>query len=185
MSCTLKNIKRYLGIIALFFTNTAVAEIFSACGTVEARLPSPRLMESCDDFADEQSEDEFEGTTVVDMGDKTEGLEETMTFVKLLRHWSTFTLMRESHLTYFLRLLKHYKPVIDYSSLPNTGKALLFIDGRDFDHGSHYPSTDYDIHSENYRAESEIDGSTTLETLQEPCFPQSSDDEISSDHSNR
>lgn len=134
---------------------------------------------------DEQSEDEFEGTAVIEIGDMAEGLEETMTFVKLLRHWSTFTLTKESHLSYFLRLLKHYKPVIDYSALPSTGKTLLYIDGRDFNNGSHYPSTDYDLQSEDDSAESENDRSTTLGTLQEPSLSESSNGDISSDHDNR
>lgn len=55
-----------------------------------------------------------------------------VSFIKLLRHFSVLTDQKKSHLTKFLRLLHHHKPVIDYDSLPTTGEVLLAIDGRDF-----------------------------------------------------
>lgn len=51
-----------------------------------------------------------------------------ITFQRLLQHWSTSIVLEQDNLTLFLRLLKHFRPRIDYDSLPSTAKTLLKID---------------------------------------------------------
>lgn len=55
-----------------------------------------------------------------------------LSFVTLLQHVSVHTNQKEKHLDYFLELLHHHKPQINYDTLPSSGKQLLRIDGRDF-----------------------------------------------------
>lgn len=57
---------------------------------------------------------------------------EQMSLIRILQHWAAFTHAKHSHLTYLLKLLKHYQPDPCYDSLPATGHQLLYIDGKDF-----------------------------------------------------
>lgn len=88
----------------------------------------------------EMSEDEFEGFTTQCVMDKPDYREEPLSFLTLFRHWSVATKQEEDGLTLFLKLMHHYKPQIDYSVLPGTGKQLLRIDGRDFPYCGKCPS---------------------------------------------
>lgn len=77
-----------------------------------------------------------------------------LSFIQLLRHFAVYTSMKHDHITYLLQLLKENEPVVGhflkssfiyrlmstilciqvphYSLLPNTGKSLLKVDGRDW-----------------------------------------------------
>lgn len=72
--------------------------------------------------------------------DSIEYREDSLSFLTIFRHWSVATKQEEDGLTLFLKLMKHYKPEIDYSVLPETGKQLLRIDGRDFPNCGKYSS---------------------------------------------
>lgn len=60
-----------------------------------------------------------------------------------MQHWAAYTHAKHSHLTYLLKLLKHYQPDPCYDSLPATGHQLLYIDGRDFENNT----ADVNLHS--------------------------------------
>lgn len=51
-----------------------------------------------------------------------------VSFTRLLQHHAVYTTQKKSHITYFLRLLHHYRPVIDYDTLPTTGEQLLRVE---------------------------------------------------------
>ena len=82
--------------------------------------------------SDQESEDDFEGTQTQTVMDNIDFREEPLGFLTIFRHWSVATKQEEDGLTLFLKLMHHFKPAIDYSVLPGTGKQLLRIDGRDF-----------------------------------------------------
>lgn len=93
---------------------------------VAGNCPSPNI--SSDSSLEEESDEEpavFLGQCGIKNGTG-------VSFIKILRHFSVLTDQKKSHLTTFLRLLHHHKPVIDYDSLPSSGEQLLAIDGRDF-----------------------------------------------------
>lgn len=87
----------------------------------------------------ENSEDGFNGEPIVRCSLPV-GLDNSLTFPVLLRHWSALTLQHQEHLTIFLKLMKHYRPEINYDDLPMTGKQLMFINSDDFRLESYHPS---------------------------------------------
>jgi len=54
-----------------------------------------------------------------------------LSFKRLLQHFAVYTKQKKSSMTYLLKLLIRHSPKPNYDTLPNTGKQLLYIDGRD------------------------------------------------------
>lgn len=81
-----------------------------------------------DEGSDSDSDDLFTGTTVRPCF----GNPSSLSFKRILQHWAAYTSQKKSHLSYLLQLLKHYQPVVEYTTLPNTGRALMSLDSRDF-----------------------------------------------------
>jgi hypothetical protein len=50
-----------------------------------------------------------------------------LSLLKLLQHFAVYTWQKLEHMSYLLKLLKHYKPDPCYDSLPSTGRTLLEI----------------------------------------------------------
>ncbi|KAK4037926.1 hypothetical protein OUZ56_029950 [Daphnia magna] len=50
-----------------------------------------------------------------------------LSFLKLLQHFAVHTRQKLEHMSYLLKLLKHYQPDPCYDSLPSTGRTLLEI----------------------------------------------------------
>ena len=70
-----------------------------------------------------------------------------LSFKSILQHWVALFGIKKSHITTLLRLLKHYRPDVDFDSLPATGQQLMHVDGNDYNnHGFEIPFTpeDYD-----------------------------------------
>ncbi|XP_045027910.1 uncharacterized protein LOC123471079 isoform X1 [Daphnia magna] len=51
-----------------------------------------------------------------------------LSFKRLLQYHAVYTTQKKSHVTYFLRLRHHYRPAIDYDTLPTTGEQLLRVE---------------------------------------------------------
>lgn len=81
-----------------------------------------------------------------------------LTFKRLLQHWAVLTRQKNSHMTSLLRLLKHYKPVVDYDRLPATGQTLIYTDGNDIkSYGLTIP-VDAESEKINLQGDSRCDG---------------------------
>ena len=61
----------------------------------------------------------------------TETWEDKLNFVKLLHHSAVHTNKSQKSMTYLLQLIKAHEPASSYFLLPNAGKKLARIDGRD------------------------------------------------------
>lgn len=50
-----------------------------------------------------------------------------LTWKRLFQHWAVATVQKRKDITLFLRLFKHYKPKLNYNSLPSTAATLLKV----------------------------------------------------------
>lgn len=79
-----------------------------------------------DDEDDCEKEDQME----IDQ-DESQAVVSKLSLLKILRHYAAYTKQKQAHMTYLLKLLETHKPEPRYSMLPNTGRELVKIDGRD------------------------------------------------------
>lgn len=70
----------------------------------------------------------------------TEIWEEKLNLLQLLQHFAVYTNQSQKSMNYLLKLLKAYEPAPFYSLLPNTGKELIAVDGRDISEDKSLPS---------------------------------------------
>ncbi len=57
-----------------------------------------------------------------------------------MQHFAVYTNQNYSDMTYLLMQLKLYEPEANYSTLPNTGKELVKIDGFDWPRKKEIPA---------------------------------------------
>lgn len=62
-----------------------------------------------------------------------------------MQHFAVTTHQTKNNMSILLKLLKTHKPLVDYETLPSTGKALLVIDGNDVRHQQLSVETQEDI----------------------------------------
>lgn len=80
-------------------------------------------------YSGKEDEDEFVSKKVIQLDKCLNG--KYITFKRILQHWAVSTRAKHSHLTYLLKLLKHYAPDPLYESLPSSGQQLLKLDFAD------------------------------------------------------
>lgn len=55
-----------------------------------------------------------------------------LSLITVLQHFAVYTHQKQSHMTYFLKLLKTHQPLPYYDELPNSGRELLKIEDQDW-----------------------------------------------------
>lgn len=89
---------------------------------------------SREDSADSFGRDDLTEALQIDQDqdNETDKTESKLDLLQILRHFAVYTGQHHKDMTYLLTLLKLHEPTPCYSMLPNTGKQLVHITGRDF-----------------------------------------------------
>ena len=125
-----------------------VSDVISAIETGDADVVTGDQEESnCSD--DQDDNDPFAGhfmEELLALADHSKDIP----FKVLLQHWIACCGIKKSHVTVLMRLLRHYRPDIDYETLPATGQQIMHIDADDFKtFGMEIAFTNDDYDSEN------------------------------------
>jgi hypothetical protein len=118
-------------------------------------LPIDKETEEKDVSEDDAEADNFAGHFMEQLLNRAAG-DLILSFKTLLQHWVALFGIKKSHITSLLRLLKHYRPEVDFDSLPATGQQLMQVDGNDYNnYGFEIPFTpeDYDTSGKQLKSQ--------------------------------